>query len=231
LFKIKVKLNYFIKGATLLIIMIFFLFLNSTSGLFLISFVYLYIVLDLYFFSKKKTLILFPLILITTFYTLTYNFDSFNSRYKYYANNELKTEKQNGSVRKFIDLNAHKILIQSSLFGAGTGDVKPTLEQFYIDNGVDFGKYFNAHNQFIQTNIALGFIGLSLLLLIFFLPMIKMIREKEFFLFTIFLLMGISFLFESMLDRNMGSYFFSLIYILSIIYIDNQTDKHLANLR
>ena len=219
LFKLKVKLNYLIKGATLLIIMIFFLFLNSTSGLFLISFAFIYIILDLYLFEKKKILTLYPLILITAFYTLAFNFDSFNNRYEYYANTELKTEKKTGSQRKFINLNAHKILIQSSLFGVGTGDVKSTLNKFYLDNGANFSKYFNAHNQYLQTNIALGFIGLCLLFIVFLFPIIKMLREKEFFLLTIFILIGFSFLFESMLEKNMGTYFFALIYVLSNSYL------------
>ncbi len=219
LFNLKPFINYILKYTAFLIITIFFLFLNSTSGIFLITMAYVYIITDALFVEKNKSFAIISLLFIIAFYTLVFNLDTFNNRYKYYANVELKAEKNTGSQRKFVDLNAHKIILQSSVFGTGTGDVKSTLNKFYIDNDADFGKYYNAHNQFLQTTIALGLVGLIILILVFLIPMIIMIKQKEYFLFMIFCLIGFSFLFESMLEKSMGTFFFGLIYVLSNSYL------------
>lgn len=223
LFNINSNVSNIIKVIIVLIISTFFLFLNSTSGLFCISFAYLYIIIHNYVVEKKKWVTLLNIILVLIFYVMVFNIDTLNSRYKYYANVELKTEKKDGSQRKFIILNAPKIIVQSSLFGSGTGDTKPIINKLYKDNGINFYMYFNAHNQFLQTNIALGIIGLIILILMFILPIIKIVNNKEYYLLTIYLIIGFSFLFESMLDRSMGAYFFAIMYVLTNTYIENKT--------
>lgn len=224
LFRITSKTNNIIKSISIFIITIFFLFLNSTSGLLCITIAYLSIIFNTYIIEKRKKASLLPICTIVVFYILVFNVNSFNDRYKYYANIELKSEKKEGSQRKFIDLRAHKIILESSLFGSGTGDVKATLARFYKENGANFDKYYNAHNQFLQTNIALGAVGLILFMLIFIMPFIKMIQQKEYFLITIFVLLGTSFIFESMLERQMGTFFFGLIYVLSNSYLEKDIE-------
>ncbi len=213
LFKIKNKTSYSLKLGAYSIITIFFLFLNSTSGLLCITIAYLSIILDMYFIEKNRIGIILPVIIIISFYSLVFNLNSFNDRYKYYAKVELKTQKKDGSQRKFILTNAHKIIIKSSLFGIGTGDVRVTINELYKNNGVNFSRYYNAHNQFLQTDIALGLLGLGYLLYLFILPFVKARRQKEYFILTIIILFGTSFLFESMLEQHMGVYFFSFMYI------------------
>lgn len=219
LFNITSKTNNIIKSIFISIITIFFLFLNSTSGLLCITIAYISIIINTFIIEKRRKASLLPICIIVIFYILVFNVNSFNDRYKYYANVELKSEKKEGSQRKFIDLRAHKILSESSLFGSGTGDVKSTLSKFYKVNGANFDKYYNAHNQFLQTNIALGAVGLILFMFIFIMPFITMIKQKEYILITILVLLGTSFLFESMLEKQMGTFFFGLIYVLNSSFL------------
>lgn len=219
LFNIKNKTSYLLKGAAYLIITIFFLFLNSTSGLLCITIAYISIILNMYFVEKNRIGALLPIIIIISFYSLVFNLNSFNDRYQYYATVELKTQKKDGSQRKFVNFNAHKLIMESSLFGAGTGDVRSSISEFYRKNGANFDKYYNAHNQFLQTDIALGLLGLIYLLYLFLLPFIKMLRQKEYFLIAIIVLFGTSFLFEAMLEQHMGVYFFSFMYLWFSSYL------------
>ena len=135
------------------------------------------------------------------------------------------------SQRKFIYGSSLNLILEKPLFGQGTGDVRKSLNNLYEKNNVKFYSYLNAHNQFIQTTIALGLIGLIIILLLFIIPIINIIKSREYYLIAIYLIIGFSFLFESMLDRSMGAYFFILIYILSNIYIeDRNTNLRYLNL-
>ncbi len=110
------------------------------------------------------------------------------------------------------------------LIGCGTGDVKETLLAKYKEKGYTGAyeidaegklvKLLNAHNQFLQSFIALGILG--------FLFSLGMIGEalragwkrKNYLLFFFALLVFLNFLTESMLEREAGVMFFGFFYVL-----------------
>jgi O-antigen ligase len=104
-------------------------------------------------------------------------------------------------------------LIAREPLGVGTGDVKDELFNVYRSHGYDLfaEKQLNTHNQFLQSGVALGFIGMLLLLGIF-VTSIKKIRCKEDLILNAFLLLSfITCLFESYLERQVGVMFFSFL--------------------
>lgn len=100
---------------------------------------------------------------------------------------------------------------QSPLFGTGTGDDEDALLDTYKKNNFREGyiPQFNSHNQFLQTWLGLGAVGLLLLVLNLFIPLFLAFKEHNFYYF-IFLILIISFCFtESILCRQHGVVFYS----------------------
>jgi O-antigen ligase len=204
--------------------------LNSRSGLLILIIAYLWILIDLFFVEKKRisALITLFVLIVCGFFILNSNFLSM--RYRNAIENiaqekNINHESNSMSQRSFIYSNSWTLVSKNLVFGVGTGDVKSTFESLYEKENVRFSSYLNAHNQYLQTTIALGMVGLLVLVLVFLFPMIRMLKQKQYFLLIIFLLIGFSYLFESMLERNMGTYFFALIYVLSNSYLSTQKPK------
>lgn len=225
-FKINNKTNSVIKAILFVIITFFILMLNSKSGIIVMTIAYIWIISNMFFVKKERIISLATLFLIAISYISIFNIEILNVRYssaienisEKYATNPNESSM---SQRKFIYKNSIKLILEKPMFGQGTGDVRNSLSKLYEASNVQFYSYLNAHNQFIQTTIALGLVGLIILLLLFLSPVINIISQKKYFLLTIFIIIGVSFLFESMLDRNMGSYFFALIYMLSNSYLQD----------
>ncbi|MDD2530202.1 MAG: O-antigen ligase family protein [Bacteroidales bacterium] len=235
----KIPLNQFLKAPnqaklikifTIALISFFLVMLNSRSGLLILIIAYLWILIDLFFVEKKRisALITLFVLIVCGFFILNSNFLSM--RYRNAIENiaqekNINHESNSMSQRSFIYSNSWTLVSKNLVFGVGTGDVKSTFESLYEKENVRFSSYLNAHNQYLQTTIALGMVGLLVLVLVFLFPMIRMLKQKQYFLLIIFLLIGFSYLFESMLERNMGTYFFALIYVLSNSYLSTQKPK------
>ncbi|MDD3724623.1 MAG: O-antigen ligase family protein, partial [Bacteroidales bacterium] len=125
----------------------------------------------------------------------------------------------NGSFnqRKFIYLNIHKLILKSPIIGYGTGDVKEELDSFYQENNTYFGKYLNAHNQYFQTLLSIGIIGLIPLLLMLIIPTYISIKHNKPHITAIIMLIALSLMFESMLERQMGVQGIIIIYLILIL--------------
>ena len=74
----------------------------------------------------------------------------------------------------------------------------------------------NAHNQFSDTIIAVGLIGLALLLIMFAIPIYLWIKNKTFdiIFFSLLIIIAFNSLFESVLERQMGIMFFVFFYFI-----------------
>lgn len=135
----------------------------------------------------------------------------------YFSENQKNTETHtpdHTAIEKSRLLTWHASILlikEAPLFGYGAGDANDVLidrykEMDYITNYVN--KY-NAHNQFLQTWLQTGLLGLIVLVIIFILLGLRMRRSPN--EFSVFLILLISLLFESMLVRFNGIVFFSII--------------------
>jgi len=97
------------------------------------------------------------------------------------------------------------------LFGVGTGDVKDHLLEKYDEKGMSnaLTLALNAHNQYLQTMITMGAVGLIVLLLNLILPALFSIDRKHYLYLIFLLLIGTNFLFESMLETQAGVVFYA----------------------
>lgn len=104
-----------------------------------------------------------------------------------------------------------KLIREAPILGYGTGDANDALFHKYNELGYSFNSdnRYNAHNQFFQTYLQIGMVGLAILLGIFVLLALRLRGSRH--EFSIFLILFISLLVESMLVRFNGIVFFSIV--------------------
>ena len=98
------------------------------------------------------------------------------------------------------------------LLGTGTGDVKDVLNQEYHKHDFAYGyeKSLNAHNQYLQSFLALGIIGLLLFVLTIKIPWIMRNSYHPLLLMMLFIF-ALNCLTESMLEAQRGAIFFAFM--------------------
>ena len=107
------------------------------------------------------------------------------------------------------------------LFGYGSGDYMPHLVNAFEQRGytraIDIG--YNTHNEYIETILQTGLLGLTMLLFMLFAPMVTALCKNSRNLLSVLVIIIISSLcvFEAMLNRQMGTQFIGLAYCLLII--------------
>lgn len=136
-----------------------------------------------------------------------------NNRYEnIVAKTQITKESENKIVdsvsqRSFIYGNVGEMIKKSSVFGVGTGDVKKELEEFYKEKGVDFGRYLNPHNQFLQTAFAIGVLGLvCFVVMLFAFSLGFWNKDSLIYLFAIGMLC-VYMMTESIIERQQGVHF------------------------
>lgn len=117
-------------------------------------------------------------------------------------------------MRFMIWDSALELIKEKPVFGTGTGDVQDELQFVYIKNERVSLTYFantrfNAHNQFLESTIALGFIGLLIFGWGIIVAIKKAYKSKNALFFVFITLFIVSCLTESMLERQNGIVFFA----------------------
>ncbi len=176
----------------------------SRMGFFLLLVADALIVIDTLFVRKVygETVAMLAIILLTI--GLTFSNERFGKRYK--TIHELENQKKDPKPkadRPLIYSNALNLIGQNPILGAGTGDVKQVMNDLYKRYGAPYSQ-FNAHNQFLQTAIALGCVGLLLLLMIYFCFALRLFDKGAWLLVSAVLLSAVCMLTESVLERQMG---------------------------
>ncbi len=184
--------------------------------------------------SSTKLLILLPIILISlvVIYPVGY-------RIMELKNTNIDIVKQdsytnvtqfNGLTLRLVQwkfaleiLNEHKAWFS----GVGISNKQDLLDQKYISSGMYIGSEkpgdrgflgYNFHNQYIETLVGIGIPGMILILLIFF----KAFVSKQLFSLPVYYILVLFFITESVLDRQVGIVFFSLIFTS---FINDPTEK------
>lgn len=108
------------------------------------------------------------------------------------------------------------LIKEEPILGYGTGDVKDTLVKVYKNQNRSFlvKKELNAHNQFLQTSVAIGLIGGLILILLLIIPLYHAIKQKNILYIGFLLLIILNFSTEAMLERQVGVIFYALFNML-----------------
>ena len=113
------------------------------------------------------------------------------------------------------------IIKKNFLIGVGAGDVKDVLIEEYTRQNFGFlvEKKLNAHNQFLQTLIATGIMGVFILLSLFILPIINSFKRRNFIYCSFLLIVVLNLLTESMFETQAGVIFFA--FFNSYLFAEN----------
>jgi len=112
------------------------------------------------------------------------------------------------AVRTSLWARSLHLIRQHPLVGVGTGDVEDALVSKPNDTEAIVA-YTHAHNQFIQTTVALGLPGGVLLLISVLWPLILSIKQRL-WLFAVFLTAAVLFMtFDSVLETQSGLIFYA----------------------
>ena len=97
--------------------------------------------------------------------------------------------------------------------GVGIGDQQATLQKAFHNQNFTYASVhkLNCHNQFLQTWLATGIVGLFTLI---FLVLLPSILRPNILSFGFSVLLILNFLVESMLERQIGLFFFTFFYLL-----------------
>lgn len=127
-----------------------------------------------------------------------------------------KTSSESNTIRLLIWDQATHIIQGNFWFGVGVGDANDALYKAYEENGITgaLDHHLNAHNQFLQTFLGMGFFGFLLLLYLSLGELIKGIGKKNVMLSYFSLLICLNFLVESMLQAVAGTLFFAFFFCL-----------------
>ena len=213
---------------------VFIVLLSSKAGILGMGVVY--IVITLYLLIKKsfgiRILFLVPIFLLATFVITLFMFPASYGRFgtvKKSLENEQSLPSdthESSAARVLVWKSAFEIIKSNPLIGVGTGDVKQELMKVYKKNDIEMAveEHLNAHDQYIQTAIALGIIGFLVLISYFILPAIYAYKNDNLLYLTLLSLVAFHFLFESMLERQAGVVFYAFFNAF-LFYFTVEKDK------
>jgi O-antigen ligase len=181
--------------------------------------------------SLKRTSLLLGALIIVVLAALKFlpgAFERLQSITSFSYNTIDKTTSESTAVRVLIWEQCIEIIRGHFLFGVGVGDANDALYQAYEKNGLTgaLSHHFNAHNQFFQTIIGMGIVGLISLLTITMWQFVKAAVRRNIMLLIFSLLIIFNFLVESMLQTSAGNLFFVFFFCLfNLPDIKNELQK------
>jgi len=125
-----------------------------------------------------------------------------------------KTDTESNAARILVWKAGWTLFTKHPFFGVGTGDVNDELQHEYDRLGYSgvSEKRLNAHNQFLQSAIATGLIGLILLSSLLVTLLVKAWRTENWLLLVFTLLIFLNSLVEGILERQAGVVFFAFFH-------------------
>ena len=230
LFNDQIVVGRFMQMLLLLFFGVTTILLSSKSGvislalIFVIKIIHDVVVNKQYYKATIATLlVLFTASMSYIFFPKT--FDRFKEMKLSITGNSKELDSTTGRVH--VWKHALSIIAEHPIAGVGTGDVKDELKKRYKAQNEQLliEKELNAHNQFLQTGIALGIPGAIVLLGLLLVVAFQTIRHELLVGSLLLLLTFINFLFESMLETQSGVvfiYFFMMLFFSIAVRKPNQ---------
>lgn len=121
--------------------------------------------------------------------------------------------------------SALDVLAEHPWVGAGIGDGRQALINAYQENRfwVGMEERYNAHNQYLETALSVGLIGLLLLLVLCGYYGLLSIKRKDYLSLSLLLFFMVSMLTESMLERSWAVILFNSYFPLLLCLPRNET--------
>jgi O-antigen ligase len=117
------------------------------------------------------------------------------------------------------------VIKRNPVLGVGNGDIKDELSKVYAEHNYKkpLEMHMNSHNQYLETSVGQGLIGLAFLLLMFLAPLFIM-PQNNLLVQGFILLALLSILVESMFNTQAGVIFIAFFYALLFSRTDAQSN-------
>jgi O-antigen ligase len=123
---------------------------------------------------------------------------------------------------RLISLNAAKeIILQHPIIGVGAGDLKKEMYQVYANKSAEDAAEKMPHSQFITVLAGTGFIGLTLFLISFFIPLFYQKKYRNYLFTALHVIFFISFFSENTFENNFGLSLWLFMLLLGMNYQEN----------
>jgi O-antigen ligase len=202
---------------------LFIFLLSSKAGIFSLMFIALMLIAYAIGVQKQTGKGILWLVLVAgLFYGAFSLFPSTATRFR---NAETALAGKNKSSPEQVESNSERLVVwhaalevikENPVFGVGTGDVKDALMEEYQKEhklGV-YNMRLNAHNQYLQTYIALGIPGALLLVILLIIPGWMAVRRLDMVCLAFLVVFAFNILVESMLEVQAGVIFYSFFNVL-----------------
>lgn len=145
---------------------------------------------------------------------------------EFFPTKETFSESRTKSYQEHLLLQkaAFEAIKSRPITGYGTSEVEVVIANHAKKIGLplDIHKRYNAHNQFLQCWLASGLIQLIILIGLFLLPLLGYKRSGAKYMFGLLIMILTHFIFESMLERQVGIYIFVLTLPVMCIHEVNE---------
>lgn len=230
LFKREIFQNSIIRVSTLLFLIMLILLISSKSGLFTLIIIigakFLHEILI--YRNFMRVFIMFLVIVISS--TILYlKFPKSLERVKEMNQTIISSSSEVNTTTSRIVIwkLAAGIISKNYLIGVGTGDVKDALKQEYNKQSLTAfaDKNLNAHNQYLQSFIAFGLLGILLLMGILIAVLFYSYQTNKIEGTMLAVVIMFNLLFESMLETQAGVVFISFFLMLYLSISTQQIRK------
>lgn len=182
-------------------------------------------------FQTKHYMMAFGVLLILTtsvYLAIPQVFDRLRSIAVVTETNIDKTAIESSSVRVLIWGECKEIIQKNMITGVGVANANETLYAAYKEHGLTgaYEKKFNAHNQYFQTFIGMGMLGVLILVFLTIGLIVHALKTKNTLLLFFALLITVNFLVESMLQTSAGTVFYVFFLCFLLVFHKNKlTDE------
>jgi len=125
-------------------------------------------------------------------------------------NKAVTTSTDGTGSRIFVWKASVEVIKENLIFGVGTGDSRDKLMHKYLEKNMkteyEFG--LNSHNQFLNTAVSVGVLGLLALVLCFWIPFYRALKQRNLLVIGFVIVVAMNLLFESMFERQSGVIFY-----------------------
>lgn len=153
--------------------------------------------------------------------------EAFTDKEAYYSENKNQTE---SFKARALLWSVAATEIRENPMGFGTGDGKNEFVKAAQSHDLEVGKKkLNPHNQYFQTTLAIGVVGLFLLFLMLGMQLRYGFKNKSILVVFFVFSLGFNMLFESMLELQSGIVFYTLVICLLLNEVMSRKTKKLSN--
>ncbi len=232
-----IKFNFLVV-ILILVLSVFILLLSSKAGWICLALLSLYSFSLLIREKKAKLIVAIAIPLASVFYFFNVYYTPIVSQripkvetiknavtQKDQNNKTVTTSNDGNASRVFIWRASAEVFYENFLFGTGTGDSKDVLLKKYLEKEMnnEYQNQLNSHNQFLNTAVSLGIIGLIVLIFSFYIPFYQSVQQKDTVTTIFVLLIVINLLFESMYETQAGIVFYAFFNtILCSTFVKNK---------